>query len=209
MAAPGRPKTSKNEVDENNVREIIREAALECFARYGFDGASMPKIGEAAGVGHSLVHYHFKSKDLLWRAVVENSFGGLIDDMERLEVFAKDLTPLDRLRLMVRALVSFAAKYPSHFSLVMAESRARSDRFVWIRKKYIDDFFGRFSAVIRDAQQARVVKNIPASDATRIILGAVVLSISLGRQDAENKEAEIETLADWVIEIIFNGIVQT
>jgi len=48
----------------------ILETAVGCFARMGYEGASMKEIASAAGVSKSLLHYHFESKeDLLINAV--------------------------------------------------------------------------------------------------------------------------------------------
>ena len=41
------------------------------FGAYGFDGASMRQVAEAADVPVALVSYHFGSKEGLYRAVFE------------------------------------------------------------------------------------------------------------------------------------------
>lgn len=40
-------------------------AAMECWTKAGYHGASLKDIATAAGVAKSLVHYHFASKDHL------------------------------------------------------------------------------------------------------------------------------------------------
>ena len=58
-------------------RDDILNAALKCFAESGFEGTSIADIARAAGVGHPLVHYHFGSKDALWREAVVHAFKDL------------------------------------------------------------------------------------------------------------------------------------
>lgn len=52
-----------------DARGDILGAALEVFARYGFDGTTMRRIADAAGVSAGLIHHHFKDKETLWNTV--------------------------------------------------------------------------------------------------------------------------------------------
>ncbi len=53
------------------TRLLILDAAETLFSEHGLDGVSMRDISDAAGVTLALVHYHFKSKDGLYRAAIE------------------------------------------------------------------------------------------------------------------------------------------
>ena len=53
-------------------REKILNAAFSVFARQGYDNTSVKDIAEEAGVAQGLVHYYFKSKQLLVLAVLED-----------------------------------------------------------------------------------------------------------------------------------------
>ncbi|MCE0762362.1 TetR family transcriptional regulator [Pseudonocardia kujensis] len=52
-------------------REQVLAAAEVVFARKGFDGATMREVAEAAGVGLSLVVYHFTTKEGLYQSIFE------------------------------------------------------------------------------------------------------------------------------------------
>src|SRR5512134_3728154 len=65
-------------------RERILHVALEEFAANGFEGTSMAHIARRAGVTQPLVHYHFESKDALWRAAVDNVLGLVNQGIEAL-----------------------------------------------------------------------------------------------------------------------------
>jgi AcrR family transcriptional regulator len=62
------------DVSERNADERILDAALVCFARSGFHGATMQQIALEAGVSKALVHYHFQTKDQLLVEVQSRSF---------------------------------------------------------------------------------------------------------------------------------------
>jgi TetR/AcrR family transcriptional regulator len=54
------------------TRGAILVAAEKIFAEVGLDGARTEAIAEAAGVNKALLYYYFRSKDALFRAVLEN-----------------------------------------------------------------------------------------------------------------------------------------
>jgi len=46
------------------------DIAIDCFARYGYQGASIDRIAKAAGLTKGAIYYHFKDKEeLLFEAV--------------------------------------------------------------------------------------------------------------------------------------------
>ena len=57
----------------DEVRGRVLQAALECFGAFGFEGTSTRAVAERAEVTHTLVLYHFHSKDQLWIATVEHA----------------------------------------------------------------------------------------------------------------------------------------
>jgi TetR/AcrR family transcriptional regulator len=62
------------ERDAERSREAILAAAEDLFARDGYEGASMERIGEAAGVARSTPAYFFASKENLYRTVLDRLF---------------------------------------------------------------------------------------------------------------------------------------
>jgi AcrR family transcriptional regulator len=54
----------------HDTREKILQAAFDVLCRDGYENASIKQIAEQAGVAQGLVHYYFKSKQLLVLAVL-------------------------------------------------------------------------------------------------------------------------------------------
>src|ERR1043165_7805918 len=54
-----------------DTRTRILEAAFAVLSRQGYENTSIRDIANEAGVGQGLVHYHYKSKQLLVLAVLE------------------------------------------------------------------------------------------------------------------------------------------
>lgn len=64
--SPGRPRGG-----DSACRGRLLEAAMEAFARSGYDGASLRAIALAADCDVSMVAHYFGSKAELWRAMVD------------------------------------------------------------------------------------------------------------------------------------------
>jgi TetR/AcrR family acrAB operon transcriptional repressor len=56
---------------EDSRRELMK-VAIDCFARYGSKATSIDRIAKAAGVTKGALYYHFKDKEDLLLAAVQN-----------------------------------------------------------------------------------------------------------------------------------------
>ena len=190
----------------------ILEAALAVFARDGFDGASLPAIAKAASTGHPLIHYHFGSKENLWRAAVDYAFGDLAVGMATLQSAATDLTPLDALRLLLRGFAQFTARHPLHTLIILNEVRTGGDRFDWMVERHLRPLHERLDRTIEAAIAAGQVKPVPVAHLASIVVGATAHFFSASPLLARLYGIDVhapETVAahaDWVVEVLMNGI---
>ena len=61
-------------------RERILDAAMTVFRRHGFRRSSIEETAEAAGLTRQALYHHFKSKEALFRAVIERVHDGALAD---------------------------------------------------------------------------------------------------------------------------------
>jgi TetR/AcrR family transcriptional regulator len=66
-------------MNEKPVEQDIINASMKIFIKKGKDGARMQEIADEAGVNKMLLHYYFKSKDLLFLEVVKKIVVDLYD----------------------------------------------------------------------------------------------------------------------------------
>lgn len=62
-----------------NTEQQILDAAIEEFATKGFNGARTTDIAARAGVTHAMLHYYFRSKQLLFERIFQSKFHLIID----------------------------------------------------------------------------------------------------------------------------------
>ncbi|MBA6417699.1 TetR/AcrR family transcriptional regulator [Colwellia sp. 6M3] len=57
-----------------STTDKILDTAMECFFQHGYDTANISMVSRHAGVSRVTIHKQFKSKEILFRAVVEKHF---------------------------------------------------------------------------------------------------------------------------------------
>lgn len=110
-AAGGREEgdaAAKGRIRQANEAGILK-AAETVFARAGFGGATMAEIAARAGLPKANLHYYFRSKQALYRAVLRNILALWLADTDRITVQAD---PREALAHYVRAKMRWTAERP-------------------------------------------------------------------------------------------------
>lgn len=95
---------------EQNTESEILNAAKRIFLLKGMDGARMQEIADEANINKSLLHYYYRSKQLLFEAVFKSAFSMLAP---QLNAVMNDDSPLfDKIRNFTYNYISFVAKHP-------------------------------------------------------------------------------------------------
>lgn len=110
-----------------DTKARILDAADAVFVRRGTDGARMQEIADEAGVNKALLHYHFRSKSELARAVWLRIASSFVPGI--LEMMASD-APLDvKIDRFVDAYLTRLSRHPYLAAYVVAEA-SRHPEFV-------------------------------------------------------------------------------
>jgi AcrR family transcriptional regulator len=65
-------------VNRGEARECLLNVAEQLFAQHGVDGVSLRSINAAAGVGPSILHYHFGNVETLLEAIIARRMDALM-----------------------------------------------------------------------------------------------------------------------------------
>lgn len=131
----------------------ILQAALTEFAEMGFEGASMRRIGERAGLHYTLITYHFRSKEALWEAVAEHFLAQISTLWEAIVTQDEGLDAIDRVREEYRTFLQFTMQYPDFHHFMMRESRAASPRLPLLMDTFLAPVMQRSVSQIEAAQR--------------------------------------------------------
>ncbi|MFI0491026.1 TetR/AcrR family transcriptional regulator [Flavobacterium sp.] len=92
------------------TEEKIFNAARIVFQKKGFAGARMQEIADEAGINKAMLHYCFKSKELLFKAIFMNAFGQLAPQIN--EIFNSKDTVFDKITKFTHSYISFVVLNP-------------------------------------------------------------------------------------------------
>lgn len=89
--------------NEQNSEEKILEAAEKIFMRDGYDGARMQAIADEAGINKALLHYYFRSKDMLFEKIFA----------KKVAIFFPNITDImtDKNSTFIEKMSGFVEKY--------------------------------------------------------------------------------------------------
>jgi AcrR family transcriptional regulator len=91
-----------NSTAANGTRARLIEVAARHFAEHGYRGASQREIQREMGMNPATAHYHFGSKEALYRGVIETFIHGIQEErLRRLAAIEPALTGRARLQRLL------------------------------------------------------------------------------------------------------------
>ncbi|WP_084688266.1 TetR/AcrR family transcriptional regulator [Paraburkholderia oxyphila] len=134
------------------TRRAIMDAALNEFAERGFDGASMRRIGERAGLEYTLITYHFRNKDTLWHAVAEDAFAQIEAKWNEAIPPDSEMPAAERVREEFRTFLRFTIEHTAFHHFMLRENQGDSPRLAWLVENVLLRTRERLLPQIRAAQ---------------------------------------------------------
>ncbi len=151
---PGRPKKDAADPD---LRRALLTQAEQMFAAQGYDGVSLRRLADAAGLTPAMIHYYFKNKDGLFSAMLEDLTGRLLAQIEAAAAEGVGQDPF-------RALMDIASRTilaePWAVTLIVREVLLQPGP---LRDQFIETYAARvlalLTAVITDGKQKGEIKS--------------------------------------------------
>jgi len=112
------------EKNENTEVQIL-DAAKNVFQRKGMDGSRMQEIADEAGINKAMLHYYYRSKQILFEAVFKNAFSLLAPQLNA--VLNDDSNIEDKIRKFTNNYISFIIKHPYLPNFIIQELNRKAD----------------------------------------------------------------------------------
>lgn len=196
--------------DLNTESEIL-SAAKRIFQQKGMDGARMQEIADEANINKSLLHYYYRSKQLLFEAVFKSAFSMLAP---QLNAVLNDDSPLfDKIKNFTFNYISFVVKHPYLPNFIIQELNKNPEfiKKLVAEKNFpnIDKFKNQVNeqianGVIRPIKTEQLFINIMALNMFPF-LSAPLIKVFTNMNDAEFKHL-IEERKTAVADFIINAI---
>src|ERR1700688_510839 len=156
-----RPRKRAEQQRSLTTRASILNAAIAEFAKRGFEGASIRAIADRLGLQHPLITYHYRSKDILWRAAAEHAFAQIRAGWDTSAPENSDLPPLARLREEYATLFRYTVAFPEFHRFMRQEAFTNNPRLKWVAETVLAPLLRRLIPQIVAAQKQGL---LPAVD---------------------------------------------
>ena len=110
------------------TEEKILEAAQELCAERGYSGVRMREIAERAGINTGLLHYYFRKKEALFKAVFKAFFQKFSRQLN--EIMASEEPVLEKIDIIVEEYMSLLIAHPNLPGFIVSELHTNTEAFV-------------------------------------------------------------------------------
>ena len=117
---------------DSNTEEQILDAAKNVFQAKGMVGARMQEIADIAGINKAMLHYYYKSKQLLFEAVFRNAFSLLAPELNK--ILNDDSSIEDKVKSFTSNYISFIIKHPYLPNFIIQELNRNPDFILKIQE---------------------------------------------------------------------------
>jgi len=110
--------------DAERSQSTILAAARDEFAEFGLGGARMDRIAERAGLNKRLIYYYFQDKEMLFQAVLEQSYRDIREAERQLNLL--EVKPAEALRRLVEFTWTYYLEHPEFLTLLNSANLHRA-----------------------------------------------------------------------------------
>jgi len=181
----------------------IREAAWNLLAEKGYEDWTLAELADKVGISRRTLYHHFPSKEAIAAETIAQS---KLKRIEEMMTFEPDLDPLNRLKAVIRCLLT--RNYNSDSGPV----RTIKDAFGLMAKvksfasyqKADALFHDRFADLVAKAQShGQLTKRFPATYLANLLIEM------LRGLDVSQKRKNRSSIVNDVITILFDGLTES
>jgi TetR/AcrR family transcriptional repressor of mexJK operon len=186
--------------------ERIISAATQIFLERGFTATSMDLVARRAKVSKVTVYTHFKSKELLFGAIIDGLAAGLVLRIDRLAL--GDLPPAPALRQFGRTFMELALAASSialHRVVVAESARIPGLGPVIFRHGPAQVVSGLADFLVRQKSLRIADPRLAAEQFLGMVLGHAQLNLLLNARPGSEVRAGIGKAVDHAVDIFLNG----
>jgi len=122
---------------QKDTEERILESAEDVFTNKGLSGARMQEIADKAKINKSLLHYYYRSKEKLFRAVFKKAFVKLAP--KSILILTSDIPLFEKIEKFSSAYIDIIIKNPSIPLFVLRELNRNPEGTLSIMVETIKD----------------------------------------------------------------------
>lgn len=179
------------------TEDRIKKSAKKVFFQKGFNGARVIEIAKDAGVSKSLLHYYFRTKEQIFRIVIEESISLLIKNMS--PILTKNLGFYEIIDQFIYNILNLFKDNKNLLSFMIYEYNQNFEKIEFALNPVLD-FFKEFEHKIRIQSQN---ENITIKNYKHLIINIIslcgwqIIGINILSLDSNsNKDLDSSTITE-------------
>jgi len=158
-------KTEKAEIE-------ILNAAKKIFQQKGMAGARMQEIADEAGINKAMLHYYYRSKEMLFEAVFKSAFLLLAPQLNA--ILNDDSSVEDKIKNFTFNYVSFMMKHPYLPNFIIQELNRKEDFILKLKENTGFPNLEKFKLKVDDEISQGILNPI---EADQLFVNIIALNI--------------------------------
>lgn len=167
-------KTAATEARKEARRKVLLDAAIRLFGLHGYHATTVPTIVAEANSSVGSFYAHFRNKEDVFAAVLEELGAQVAAVMHQAELSRPD--PRDGLPCAVESLFLFLAENPTLARILIVESSGLSPRLEQVRRGLLRQHVENVCQKLESRPDAFLVR--APTVAARCLVGAVFEALS-------------------------------
>lgn len=144
---------------QREKRELILDAALEVFSAYGFRGATIDQIAEAAGMSKPNLLYYFRRKEDIHTTLMQRMLDTWLEPLKEIDAIGD---PLTELRSYIRRKLEMARDFPRESRLFANEMLEGAPRILALLQGELKSLVDEKAAVMKGwMRDGKIVRTDP------------------------------------------------
>lgn len=140
-----------NSNKDNSTEQKILDAAEKVFHEKGYDGARMQEIADEAAINKGLLHYYFKSKDLLFEAIFNMAIRKMLTNLN--SILVMEITLEEKIDLIIDAYMNLLSRNSALPRFVINELNKDPDKFI---KKFLSAKLNNVFSIFTESVQKEI-----------------------------------------------------
>ena len=192
-------------VVKEEVRLQIVVVARRIFTRYGFRKATMEEIASNTQMAKSSIYYYFKSKEEIFRAVVEFEAMMLKERLSR--VIGKNNSPPERLKAYILFRLHHVRTLENFYAALNEETLSHLGFILDIRRNFEIEEQLLVGEILEDGMKQGVFQ-ISSSKIGAIAISTMMKGLELPLLLDEAHKTDREELMEDLIRVLLYGILK-
>ena len=187
---------------KNDMKEIIINTSRDIFARFGFKKTTVDEIANSLYKTKSFIYHYFKSKEDIFRSVVEKESHLLKTEIS--DAIKKESIPQEKLRVYFITRIRILRRLANYYSVLTEEYFEHYSFVENIRKKHDLDEINIIKKILQEGIERGYfeVKDIK-------ITASAIFNALKGMEYSwatEESNPVIKKNIDDLLEVLFNGL---